>query len=94
MWWKLLLAFLLILAIAGSSALAQISGTAASDSCGGCDTSPAWAEAGWVVAGVALLIWTGVLIAAVIRWTRRHHPARDRLPPIGRLSDERRDRRH
>jgi hypothetical protein len=70
-WWKLLLALVLIVLANGLAFLGLVAGSGASDNCGGCDATPAWAEP---LAWVPLIALALSLIAApvlAVRWAVR-----------------------
>ena len=54
---RMLLLLVPILLLLGISFIAEIGSAGASDSCGGCDTSPGWADAGLVAGEILLLLW-------------------------------------
>ncbi len=61
--WKLFaVALVVIVAATALAVFAQVASVGASDSCNGCDTSPAWAKVVLAAAGPALVVW---LVAAV-----------------------------
>jgi len=69
-WWKFALSLVAIVGSAVLAAFAQIASIGASDSCNGCDTSPAWAKALWVAAGVAVVVWLVAAVVVAARATR------------------------
>ena len=65
-WAALWGALALILLIGGASILATISSIGASDSCGGCDATPAWASTGKTLFLVLGGAWAVVAITMAI----------------------------
>jgi hypothetical protein len=59
-----------IVAAAAVAAFAAIASISASDSCGGCDTTPWWAKALWLGAFLALLLWVVAALATAVRTVR------------------------
>jgi hypothetical protein len=60
-----------IVGAAALAAFAAIASISASDSCGGCDTTPWWAKALWLCACLALFVWMAAALVAAVRAVRR-----------------------
>jgi hypothetical protein len=70
--WKLTFSMLAIVAAAALTALVDISSIGASDSCGGCDASPAWVHVAWPALAVAAIVWLLAATASGVRAARHH----------------------
>jgi hypothetical protein len=74
--WKFGLSLLLIAAAAALAALGGISSIAGSDSCGGCDTTPAWVDPVMAISGAALVVWVAAAVYVIARGAVRASRAR------------------
>ena len=76
MWWKFGLSLVVLLGAGVVSLFEEIAGSAGSENCGGCDSTPGWASPLGTAVEIGLLIWIAALLFAIAREIKRRLAAR------------------